>query len=795
MRAASLWFMIRPSEFQGRVMRRAGFSVGLSTLLVMSVAAPALPADAPADGWITSSDVTSTPVVLHFRRELDLSHKPAHLPVTITADNRFILFVNGQRVASGPSTGTLASWRYSTVDLAAHLKRGHNVIAAVVWNFGEAAPFAQQSVATGFRLIGNRIATGTPGWRVKIDAGHSATKGSDQMKPDYYVASAPEVIDANSTDWEWMGAAETGTGWQDAVAAPAAAARTLVADRLPPQTFAPAASGVVVRSSIAGGEGFPARSVVIPAHSTAKLLLRRDAMISAYPALEVSGGKNAKIKLRYSEALYDASGKKGDRNLIDDRQVRGFFDSFIADGARRTFAPLWWRTFRFVELEVTTDAQPLTLQTFRVNETGYPFRELAHFRSSDPELDRIWAVGWRTANVDTHETYMDSSYWEQLQYTGDTRLEMLISYAVSGDTRLAEQAIDSFAESNADGGLIQGAYPSRGNNIIATFSLAWIGMLSDWSMEQPDTAVITRHLPRVRVILDWFGKLTNEQGLLGPNPQWNFIDWAGQSWDSHDEFPSYGKTRGSCLMTVMWLGALEQGVALEATHGDARLAAADSVNAGHARAAIREHCWDAGRVLFADNPDRNVFSQHMNILAVLYDVATPEEAKAILERITSLEKGIDAPPGMYTSTYYFAWYLVRAFEHAGMSDRYLALLQTWRELLKLNYTTWPESRGDTRSDTHAWSAHPTVDLLKIVAGIQPAAPGFARVRVEPHLGALTQLDARAVTPSGVVSVSYTVVNGKLSAEIDRPANLLGDFVWRGKSYPLSAEKTRLQLAN
>ena len=58
---------------------------------------------------------------------------------------------------------------------------------------------------------------------------------------------------------------------------------------------------------------------------------------------------------------------------------------------------------------------------------------------------------------------MDSSYWEQLQYTGDTRLEMLITYAVSGDARLAANAIEAFAESDADGGLMQGAYPTRLN--------------------------------------------------------------------------------------------------------------------------------------------------------------------------------------------------------------------------------------------------------------------------------------------------------------------------------------------
>ena len=107
---------------------------------------------------------------------------------------------------------------------------------------------------------------------------------------------------------------------------------------------------------------------------------------------------------------------------------------------------------------------------------------MASFESSDAELNRIWEVGWRTLRVDAHETFMDSSYWEQLQYTGDTRLEMLITYAVSGDPRLAMQAIDAFAESDVDGGLMQGAFPSRNSNVIATFSFAWVGMLADWSL-------------------------------------------------------------------------------------------------------------------------------------------------------------------------------------------------------------------------------------------------------------------------------------------------------------------------
>ncbi|MBW8708167.1 MAG: hypothetical protein JF627_02700 [Alphaproteobacteria bacterium] len=776
-------------------------------LAALLYCAPALAA--PAEGWIShpGAAAVSGPIVLHFRRVLDLAKVPKALPVTVTADNRFILFVNGRHIATGPSTGTLAHWRTESIDLAPYLKPGRNVVAAAVWDFvrratngpppaagalpPQIAPIAQQSAGLGFRLMGKGVATGDGGWRVKIDAGHSAANGRAQVpRGRYYVASAPEVIDAAKADWNWTGAVE-GSGWVDAVPVPEAANRTLVADPLPQQSFVPAAPGVVVRSDLAGD--FPKHTLTVPANTHAHILLRREAMISGYPELTVSGGAGATIKLTYSEALYDTELKKADRDLVEGRQALGIFDTFMPDGARRSFMPLWWRTWRYAELDIQTGAAPLILESLHVHESGYPFQQVARFISNDAQLNKIWQVGWRTALIDAHETYMDSAYWEQLQYTGDTRLQMLISYAVTGDPRLARQAIEAFAESNTEGGLEQGAYPSRSNNVIATFSLAWVGMLSDWSMEQPDTSLIVRNLPRMRTILKWFKPWRTANGLLGKNPQWNFIDWAGPKGNNRDTFPAYGADGGSCLMTVSWLGALRQGAALEAAYGDRGEATADTARADEARAAIRAHCWDKARGLFADTSDLKPLSQHMNILAVLYDVATPEEATAILDRITVPGHGIDAPDDLYTATYYFAWYLVRAFEHAGHADRYPALLQTWRDLLALHYTTWPESRGETRSDTHAWSAHPTADLLGLVAGIRPAAPGYARLRVAPNLGDLTSLDAAAATPKGKVSVHYTIKGESLTAEIDRPPALPGEFVWKGQSHLLTSTHIRFVL--
>jgi hypothetical protein len=758
----------------GALMKRLILYIFLNVLPLGAAAAP------DADGWIAHPTPGSA-MVLEFARELHLDRVPAHWQVNVTADPRFVIFVNGRRMGSGPSTGTAARWRYAQIDLAPALKKGANVISARVWNFGEFAPLAQQSVATGFRLTGNSFGTDTPGWRVRTHPGHRATRGADQVKPEYYVASAPENIDARIPPGAWV----------DAVPAPAAAERRLMRDPLPAQLYQPANAGRVVRSTLPVAHA-PEEGISIPAKAHVKLLIRRDAMISAYPAFQVTGGRDARLRVTYAEALYESPRKKGDRDVVEDRAIAGIHDEFIADGTPRTFAPLWWRTWRYQELDITTGPEPLTLR-LAVHETGYPFAQVAKFQSDDERLNRIFDVGWRTLRVDAHETFMDSSYWEQLQYAGDTRLEMLISYGVAGDARLGEQAIDAFAESNVEGGIMEGAFPSRGNNVITTFSLAWIGMLHDWYWQQPDAALIHRHLPRTREVLAWFAKLRTPSGLLGANPHWNFVDWAGQRWDDRTLFPSYGKNGGSCLMSVLWLGALQQAAELENAHGEVAVGRAHHERAVETRRAIREQCWDSGRGLFADNPDRDVFSQHMNALAVLYDVASVEEAPRVLERIVMPGRGIDAPEGMFTTSYFFAWYLVRAFEHAGLSDRYVALLDTWRSLLTLNYTTWPESRGDTRSDTHAWSAHPTADLLTIVAGIRSAAPGYARVRISPALGSLQSLNATAATPQGPVSVEYRIRKSKLHATIRRPSHLPGEFVWRGERHPLARRETTLVL--
>ncbi len=114
-------------------------------------------------------------------------------------------------------------------------------------------------------------------------------------------------------------------------------------------------------------------------------------------------------------------------------------------------------------------------------------------------------------------------------------------------------------------------------------------------------------------------------------------------------------------------------------------------------------------------------------------------------------------------------------------------------MLQLGLSTWAETPEPTRSDSHAWSAHPTLDLLTLVAGIAPDSPGFGRVRITPHLGPLQNAAATMITPKGLVVVRYIRTGEHWSAKVVLPDGLPGDLEWNDTLLPLHAGEQTLEL--
>lgn len=190
--------------------------------------------------------------------------------------------------------------------------------------------------------------------------------------------------------------------------------------------------------------------------------------------------------------------------------------------------------------------------------------------------------------------------------------------------------------------------------------------------------------------------------------------------------------------------------------------------------------------MFADTPERRTFSQHANTFAVLSGAVEGDAAKDLMRRVADDREIAQA------STY-FEFYVLRAMKRAGLGDEYLARLGPWRQMLANGLTTFAEKLDPTRSDCHAWSASPVYEFLATVAGVEPGAPGFAKVRVEPHLGALKEVNAVVPHPGGEVRVALRRKGAGVEGSVALPEGVSGEFVWGGEKRSLLAGEQEISL--
>jgi len=750
--------------------------------------------------WITlPSALPNEYGVYHFRRTFDLRDVPAKFPIHVTADNRYQLYVNGTRVCWGPARGDLNHWHYESVDIAQYLRKGGNALAAVVWNDGSDRAVAQFSLQTGFLLAGDSAAeemvnTGTAGWFGIMDRAYSPVgrdTGSSGNNMGYYVVPPGERLEAAVYPWGWTRPDFEDGAWRGVKTIArgdgsprgirdAPNAWMLVPRAIPPMEETPQKfARVRTREGVAADE-FP---WLIPAQSKAKLLLDQGHLTTAFPELVTTGGRAASVTMRYAESLYAPAEKpqdKGNRDEVEGKVFLGTFDVFTADGGfSRLYRPLYWRTFRYVEVDVETKDEALTIEDLRSVYTGYPFQRKARFEAGNPELDKILDVGWRTARLCAHETYMDCPYYEQLQYAGDTRIQCLVSVYNAGDTRLMRNAIEQLDASRTAEGATLSRAPSALPQYIPGFSLWWIGMVHDYWMYADDPEFVARMLPGVRAVLEFFASLQKPNGSLGPMPWWNYLDWV-EKWPSGE--PPRGPDDSSApqdlqlAMALTWAAEMDVKASRASEYTDA---------AERIRATVKSLYWDAKRGLFADTSKHDVFSQHTNALAVLAGVATGAEARTLMERTLA---ATDLAP----VSVYFRYYLHAAVVQAGLGDRYLEMLAPWKEMLKQGVTTWPEIfNSRSRSDCHAWGASPNIELFRTVLGIDSAAPGFRRVTIRPHLGGLTKVSGAIPHPRGEISVSLELHDGKPSGEVRLPAGVEGELRWRGLVRALPAGRSAI----
>ncbi|WWD01054.1 hypothetical protein V866_007992 [Kwoniella sp. B9012] len=727
--------------------------------------------------WIDSSSDNTAARLVSFTRTVNLKSNPSEALLHFSADTRYKLIVNGRRVAVGPSRSHSTIWYYDTLDISPWLTEGGNKVEFLVIRYFAGSrggmPF-ERTTFPGFTCIGkvgDEDLASAKGWTAVVDDSRKYPTG---LQDDVFLHINERVspIPQNQSVTPVPYSLKTLNG-------------ELAPWRLRPREIPlPESSSVSVNTinsiqskstqdewaDYLSGKGV----VSLEANTKHSLDIQADVHSTAFVRWSFISKKDTQIKLKitYSEGyeleprFYPWLRTKANRLDSKNGLLLGPYDEITLDipaGQEITYEPFWFRTFRLIRFEVEAGTAPVELVSFSATQVNYPLDVKGSWKEvGDEYSERIWDVSIRTLRNCMFDGYSDCPFYEQLQYSGDSRSVGLFHYLISGDDLLMRQAITNFAASITPEGLTQSRFPSHVPQIIAGFSLYWTLQICDHHLFFGDTPYAKSFVPKIDGVFEFFDQHIDELGLVSGISEdvWQYCDWV-TTWSATDDHPDKGvptsgrKSNRHTYLSLLYAYVLRQAAGLLRQVGRPGNAAEYESRAESLRKAIKKHCYDGE--YFTDSTsdiakgDDLAYSQHCQVFAVLAGITTTEESIRIL-------KGSFNDPKFSKCSYVMMFYALRAFSQASdelYESNYATVWNPWKRMLDNGLTTWEEDDVRQRSDCHAWGSVPIYEFCTEVAGIKVIAPGCSKILFKPRLSLSEELEVKvALGTDNLAQISW-----------------------------------------
>ena len=649
-----------------------------------------------------------TPVVVRFRRTLEIAKPLRGACLWVTASQRFTLYVDGELFARGPSRSDPSRWNVRQISLPA-LASGRHVIAVRAWHLGERSGIGQMGnrpflLCCGVEATGRRIAglcTGESEWKCRADESRDwIDRPFWEGRTPYFVAGSGERFTAAKAERQWNRLSFDDRPWAIATPISAETGANPWGNRPLEHELQPDPLPMMREKPVAFRSGLPRFRV--RRNTSFATVLDRGSVTNAYPTVHFRGGKGARITLVWSESLYNADGTKRRHSDVAGARFFGTADELRLDGRKGQWQPLWFRSFRYLHVTVAAGKHDVWVERIGLAGTGFPLTVRIKPRLKSAEERRLWNVSVRTAQLCAHETLFDCPHYEQAQFSGDSCIQCLYHYLICKEDRLARKAIDDLHASRLPEGILQSRFPSQQVQVLPTFSLYWLAMLHDFHRHRGDGDFVRKYLATARGIVAWFLDRQRSDGMLGRIPYAPFLDWTPAFASGNAPQRPDG---GSAILSLMLASACQRLAALERTCGYAELAQRWERSGRGLKHAAMQTCWDASRGMVADLPDRTTFSVHGQVEAILAGAVGAARGRAMLQQASG-------PDVTQPGSFYYRFYQWQAYLACGWEGRAEEFLQLWVECLKVSkLNTWPETAGENpRSDCHAWSVLPALVL-------------------------------------------------------------------------------------
>ncbi len=764
------------------------------------------------------------------RRTFSLDAVPERAPARVTADSRYILYVNGIEVSRGPVRGDPSKLHYDPLDLAPHLRRGHNTIAIHARYYAEPTPWwipARSSLGLGRRgAVAFELSLGTERW-LGSDASWQALL-SEAWRPLAGSGISPmpkEDVDASKLPAEWQEPGFDDSHWSAAseiaplyvggdarVMSPPSNPYGALRPRPIPALEGETRTSHIVRASLVESaeakapppeaaladerrpplatlDVGPDLPVTLDGDGTRLVLLDFGEIVAGLVGIEVDAPPGVEIELaiRETEEPTTESGLDPTSSATFRYRTRGHDDVF------ESFDPMG---LRYALLAIRHASGPVTLRGFQVRERLYPVRRGPEFACSDPLLERIYEVGKRSVAVNAHDAYLDCPSREQRGWTGDAVVHQMVHLTTNADWGLARWHAQMSNSPRPDGMLpmAAGSDLEAMSITIPEWPLHWIRSLWNLWRYTGDRDLVQGMMAGAENVLRWFLPYRGAHGLVCHVDQWVLIDWAALHLADTSSCLNAQRARALLEFADMseWLGDGGRAAWARGLHAEIRDAF--------------ELFWDESRGSYVDHAidgeAQPPMSQHAGATAVWAKLVPEARVYRVLDTITDRSRLVRATwmeiagdhylvtgtpdptwnvTGQIVAAQPFYRYVVHdALASAGRAEQIVSQCRDWAELLERGETTWPELwKGGTHC--HGWGSTPTRDLIVYTLGIQPAEPGFAVATIAPRLGDLAWAQGAAPTPHGLIRVRAEQTRIEIDSPVPVDLDLTGRPVERLES--------------
>jgi hypothetical protein len=391
--------------------------------------------------------------------------------------------------------------------------------------------------------------------------------------------------------------------------------------------------------------------------------------------------------------------------------------------------------FRWVEVEGWPGAFRPELVVRRAAFAAAWDDDAAAFASSDAVLDRVWELCRYSIKATTFAgVYVDGDR-ERIAYEADAYINQLGHYAVDPDVQMARDTFDRLMR-------------------FPTWPTEWASHMilmahADW-MQTGDRAWLAARYESLKpkLLLDRAradGLITSTEAQI---ERGDIVDWPAGERDGFVFRPV------NTVVNAFHLRSLALMAELAAALGKGAEARSLGDRERATRRAFEEKLFDAARGRFRDGEGTDHASLHASLFPLAFGLVPAERRPAVVEWV--------GERGMACSVYAAQYLLEALFEH-GAGRRALELItaptdRSWRHMLDsgttITWEAWDTKYKPNQDWNHAWGTAPANLLPRYVLGARPLAPGWTRVLVRAHPGALTKAEGKIPTPRGPVTVCW-----------------------------------------